>query len=115
MSVHDEEVEEVIDAELVDDGGLALVKEPPARPLIDHNTVLHPGQAIPTTATPARSTPSGTCTSAMRPPRPARHGPHRHRPKRAFKQWCAEQGRVAVPCTTATFTEYGRHLMARGL
>jgi hypothetical protein len=34
---------------------------------------------------------------------------------RAFKDWCAENGRVAVPCTTATYTEYSRHLMARGL
>ncbi|MEU9059845.1 hypothetical protein AB0D13_13545 [Streptomyces sp. NPDC048430] len=33
----------------------------------------------------------------------------------AFKAWCAEEGRVAVPCTTATYTEYGALLMRRGL
>ncbi|MCX5064189.1 tyrosine-type recombinase/integrase [Streptomyces sp. NBC_00201] len=36
-------------------------------------------------------------------------------PMKAFKAWCAQHDRVAVPCTTATYTEYSRHLMARNL
>ncbi|MET9528225.1 hypothetical protein [Streptomyces coeruleorubidus] len=35
---------------------------------------------------------------------------------RAFEKWCAEQkpSRVAWPCTTATYTAYGLHLIRRG-
>ncbi|GHK05427.1 hypothetical protein SY2F82_72240 [Streptomyces sp. Y2F8-2] len=31
-----------------------------------------------------------------------------------FERWCAEMGRVAVPCTTATYIEYIAALIARG-
>ncbi|MFD7972964.1 tyrosine-type recombinase/integrase [Streptomyces clavifer] len=34
---------------------------------------------------------------------------------KGFEAWCAQEGRVAEPCTTATYTEYGSHLMRRGL
>ncbi|MEV5049429.1 tyrosine-type recombinase/integrase [Streptomyces griseoincarnatus] len=35
---------------------------------------------------------------------------------RAFQQWCARQDppRTAYPCTTATYTSYGLHLIRRG-
>ncbi|MEU2358923.1 hypothetical protein ABZ599_39280 [Streptomyces misionensis] len=36
-------------------------------------------------------------------------------PMVTFPAWCTRHGRVAEPCTTATYTEYTRHLMARGL
>ncbi|MET8270737.1 hypothetical protein [Streptomyces sp. NPDC005096] len=44
MTVYDEE--EILDAEFVDDGVLALVDESPPQPLVDHNTVMYPGQDL---------------------------------------------------------------------
>ncbi|MFB7576366.1 tyrosine-type recombinase/integrase [Streptomyces sp. NPDC056165] len=113
MTAYDED--EILDAELVDGGGLVLVEEPPARPLVDHNTVLRPGQAIPTTADGPQYTERDLYVSEETAQSLADTDPTDSGPMRAFKQWCAEQGRVAVPCTTATFTEYSRHLMQRGL
>jgi integrase len=117
VSLRDQDEDEVVDAELVDaDGALVLVEEPPAQPSVDHNTVLYPGQAIPTTADPSTQYTerdlyvSDETRKILEETDPTDSGP-----MRAFKDWCAEQGRVAVPCTTATFTEYGRHLMQRGL
>ncbi|MFJ4084905.1 tyrosine-type recombinase/integrase [Streptomyces iakyrus] len=114
MSVHDED--EIVDAELVDDGGLVLVEEPPAEPLVDFNTVLFPGQDVPTTEDRGpRYTERDLYVSAETAEILEETDPTDTGPLRAFKEWCAEQGRVAVPCTTATFTEYSRHLMQRGL
>ncbi|MFF3728523.1 hypothetical protein ACFYYM_39940 [Streptomyces erythrochromogenes] len=83
---------------------------PASRLLVDHNTVLYPGQELPTTANaPAYSLRDlyvGDDTAVIL---------QDSGPMRAFKDWCAQQSRVPVPCTTATFTEYSRHLMARGL
>ncbi|MER6109327.1 tyrosine-type recombinase/integrase [Streptomyces hirsutus] len=114
MTLQDQD-EEIVDAELVEDGELALVDEPAPRLLVDRNTVLFPGQKLPTTADRPKYTKrdldlSPETEAILRSSDPAETGP-----MRAFKAWCAEQGRVAVPCTTATFTEYSRHLMQRGL
>ncbi|MFE6782117.1 hypothetical protein ACFVFF_07635 [Streptomyces sp. NPDC057680] len=32
----------------------------------------------------------------------------------AFEKWCAQRKRAARPCTTATYTSYGLHLIRRG-
>ncbi|MCG8971772.1 tyrosine-type recombinase/integrase [Streptomyces sp. CL12-4] len=113
MTVRDDE--EFVDAELVDDEALVLVDEPPPPPLVDHNTVLFPGQELPTAADGPQYSErdlyvSDETAAILQDTDPTDTGP-----MRAFKEWCAQQGRVPVPCTTATYTEYGRHLMARGL
>ncbi|MEV8344575.1 tyrosine-type recombinase/integrase [Streptomyces niveus] len=108
-------VDDVVDAELVDDEGgvLALVDEPP--PLVDFNTVLFPGQELPTAADGPQYSErdlyvSKETAALLRETDPTETGP-----MKAFKDWCAQYGRIAVPCTTATYTEYARHLMARRL
>ncbi|MFC5956786.1 hypothetical protein ACFP51_20605 [Streptomyces pratens] len=94
----------------------SLAEEPPARPRVDANTVLRPGQAVPTTADPeTRYTERDLYVSEETARILDESDPGDSGPMRTFKAWCAEQGRVAVPCTTATFTEYSRHLMQRGL
>ncbi|WP_411147415.1 hypothetical protein [Streptomyces sp. A30] len=116
MSLHEEN--EVINAEFVDDdgGALVLVEEPDARLVVHKDTVLYPGQELPTAGKGPRYTErdlyvSVETAAALRDTDPEDTGP-----VKAFKAWCAEQqGRVAVPCITATFTEWSRHLMERGL
>ncbi|MDI3102060.1 tyrosine-type recombinase/integrase [Streptomyces sp. AN-3] len=113
MTLRDKD--EIVDAEIVDDGALALAEEPPPPPLVDHNTVLYPGQELPTAADGPKYSErdlyvSDETAAILQDTDPTDTGP-----MRAFKEWCAQQGRVPVPCTTATYTEYGRHLMARGL
>ncbi|MFE6639591.1 tyrosine-type recombinase/integrase [Streptomyces tendae] len=113
MSEYDED--EIVDAVLVDDGVLALVDEPAPPPLVDHNTVLFPGEELPTAADGPKYSErdlyvSDETAAILQDTDPTDSGP-----MKAFKKWCVQQGRVPVPCTTATYTEYGRHLMARGL
>ncbi|QFG13224.1 tyrosine integrase [Streptomyces phage Gilgamesh] len=114
MTLRDED--EIVDAELVDDDGtLALVDEAAPPPLVDHNTVLFPGQDLPTAADGPKYSErdlyvSDETAAILQDTDPTDSGP-----MKAFKKWCVQQGRVPVPCTTATYTEYGRHLMARGL
>ncbi|MGY4934831.1 tyrosine-type recombinase/integrase [Streptomyces sp. 900116325] len=115
MSLRDQDADEIVDAELIDDDALALVEEPPAQPLVDFNTVLYPGQAIPTAADGPRYSERDLYVSDEAKKILQETDPTDSGPMRAFKDWCAEQGRVAVPCTTATFTEYGLHLMNREL
>ncbi|MEU9014659.1 tyrosine-type recombinase/integrase [Streptomyces sp. NPDC048479] len=117
LSLRDQPEDEiVVDAEIVDEGALVIVEEPPVRPRVDHNTVLYPGQAVPTTADPSTQyTERDLYVSEETRQILEETDPTDSGPMRAFKEWCAEQGRVAVPCTTATFTEYGRHLMNREL
>ncbi|MGA5374483.1 tyrosine-type recombinase/integrase [Streptomyces griseoincarnatus] len=89
-------------------------------PLVDQHTVLMPGEAIPTTGDPRTTYTdrdlyiSEETAQAIREA-DAEGSPQRRTAMRLFEAWCAEQGRVAKPCTTATYTEYGRHLMAKGL
>ncbi|MFJ4880178.1 tyrosine-type recombinase/integrase [Streptomyces sp. NPDC088745] len=106
---------EIVDAELVNEGELALPVPPaPARLRVNLHTVLRPGQALPTEDDVPRysaaelyvspETAAAMESSDKEPP-----------PMAAFRAWCAETQRVPFPCTTATFTEYGAHLMRRRL
>ncbi|WP_331763604.1 tyrosine-type recombinase/integrase (plasmid) [Streptomyces hirsutus] len=118
MTLHDQN-DEIVDAELVEDGELVRAA-PAARPLVDAHTVLMPGEEIPTSDDP-RTTYTERDLYVSKETEQAlkeaeREGsPQRRTAMRLFEAWCAEQGRVAKPCTTATYTEYGRHLMAKGL
>ncbi|MFI7415344.1 tyrosine-type recombinase/integrase [Streptomyces sp. NPDC049627] len=118
MSIHDDEIvdAEIVDAELVDDEGggvLALVDEPP--PLVDFNTVLFPGQELPTAEDGPQYSERDLYVSEETAALLEETDPTETGPMVAFKAWCAQHGRVAIPCTTATYTEYARHLMARSL
>lgn len=123
MSEHDEA--EVVDAELVDDDYHlpalpALRGVPAARPLVDQHTILRPGQAFPSTADQPTYTQADFEVSADTAARDGRRGAANTRRTRdsavrLFQQWCEREGRVAYPCTTATFTEYGNHLIRQGL
>ncbi|MFJ6722225.1 tyrosine-type recombinase/integrase [Streptomyces sp. NPDC091259] len=109
--------DEVVDAELVEDG--ELLPALGARPLVNQHTVLRPGQAIPTTADRG---PGYTerdiylLDSTARALEEGEDEPGTRRDAvRRFERWCMEHGRVARPCTTVTFTDYGNHLMEQGL
>ncbi|MFF0110757.1 site-specific integrase [Streptomyces hirsutus] len=120
MSLLDQDVnEEIVGAELVEAGELVRAA-PAARPLVDAHTVLMPGEGIPTSDDPRTTYTerdlyvSKETAQALK--EAEREGsPQQRTAMRLFQAWCAEQGRVAKPCTTATYTEYGRHLMAKGL
>ncbi|MFF4902243.1 tyrosine-type recombinase/integrase [Streptomyces sp. NPDC001068] len=112
MSLHDEE-EEFVDAEIVEGGVLALVDD--EVPLVDFNTVLHPGQELPTAANGPQYSERDLYVSQETADILDGTDPTETGPMKAFKAWCEANGRVAVPCTTATYTEYSRHLMARSL
>ncbi|MGW0767752.1 hypothetical protein [Streptomyces sp. NPDC002676] len=118
MTLHDQD-DKIVDAELVEDGELVRAA-PAARPLVDAHTVLMPGEEIPTSDEPRTTYTerdlyvSEETAQALK--EAEREGsPQRRTAMRLFEAWCAEQGRVAKPCTTATYTEYGWHLMAKGL
>lgn len=110
---------EVVDAELVDDDHLPAVVQPaPAvRPVVDRHTILYPGQNLPTEAEQPRYTERDLYVSTET----AHRLEHQAAPKntsnnytsqrRIFERWCTEQGRVARPCTTATYVEYVAHLI----
>lgn len=113
---------EVVDAELVEDDRLPALRPEtaPARPIIGQHTILAPGQHLPTQADqPAYSRLDFevSADTAERAKRAGAANTRRNRDYRiaAFEAWCAEHGRVAYPCTTATFTEYGNHLIRQGL
>lgn len=110
---------EIVDAELVEDGEL-VPAAPAPRPLVDAHTVLMPGESIPTSDDPGtayteRDLYVSEETARALAAAESEGSPQRQTAMRLFEAWCAEQGRVAKPCTTATYTEYGRHLMERGL
>ncbi|MEU4655513.1 tyrosine-type recombinase/integrase [Streptomyces sp. NPDC023723] len=111
--------EEIVDTEVVEDGELVRAA-PAARPLVDAHTVLMPGEGVPTSDDPRttyteRDLHVSEETSQALKEAERDGSPQRRTAMRLFETWCAEQGRVAKPCTTATYTEYGRHLMAKGL
>ncbi|MEU2909153.1 tyrosine-type recombinase/integrase [Streptomyces massasporeus] len=120
MSLRNQDVdEEVVYAEIVEGGELGRTA-PAARPLVDAHTVLMPGEGIPTSDDPRatyteRDLYVSEETAQALKEAEEEGSPQRRTAMRLFEAWCAEQGRVAKPCTTATYTEYGRHLMARGL
>lgn len=118
MSV-DAAEEETVDAELVEDAELGRAV-PAARPLVDAHTVLMPGEEIPTSEDPRTTYTERDLYVSEETAQAIKEAEEegslqRRTAMRLFEAWCSEQGRVAKPCTTATYTEYGRHLMAKGL
>ena len=116
---------EVVDAELVDDDQDAAEHlpaprpAPATRPLVDRHTLLRPGAPVPTTADAPTYTEAdfrisqGTADLLDDAP-PANTSRTYASAWRQFTDWCAAQGRVALPCTTATFVEYVGHLIRAG-
>lgn len=114
------EPEEVVVAELVDDDRLPvvtrLVPQPAARPLVDQHTILRPNAPIPTTADLPTYTEAdfriSEETADLLDSAPPENTSRTYKSARGrFESWCAEQGRVPMPCTTATFVEYVGHLI----
>ncbi|MEV7383854.1 tyrosine-type recombinase/integrase [Streptomyces lydicus] len=109
----------MVDAELVEDSAQLIVATPPSGPYVDHNTVLRPGDEIPAEADGQRYTERDLYVSEETARALDKTGGNESGPRgsamRRFRGWCAQEGRVAVPCTTATYTEYGRHLMSQKL
>ncbi|MEU9014227.1 tyrosine-type recombinase/integrase [Streptomyces sp. NPDC048479] len=120
MSPHDEL--EVVDAELVDDDRLPATIEPrpAARPVVDRHTILYPGQGLPTEADAPAYTERDLYVSEKTAERlenqsaPKNTSANYKAQRGIFERWCADQGRVARPCTTATFIEYVAHLIEAG-
>ncbi|WP_329326715.1 site-specific integrase [Streptomyces sp. NBC_01689] len=111
---------EVVDAELVDEDEsgalLPAVSRPVARPLVDRHTMLRPGEAVPTTAdAPTYSEAdfriSQETADLLDEAPPANTSRTYSWAWSKFDAWCAERGRVPLPCTTATFVEYVGHLI----
>jgi site-specific recombinase XerD len=116
------ESDEVVDAELVDDDHLPARVEPSpaARPLVDRHTVLAPGELLALAGDGPTYTEADFYISQDTADRAARAKSENTRRNRdytveRFQTWCQQQGRVAQPCTTATYTEYGAHLIRQGL
>lgn len=113
---------EVVDAELVDDDHLPATVQPrPAgRPVVDRHTILYPGQGLPTEADAPTYTERDLYVSERTAERlekqsaPKNTSANYESQRNIFKKWCAEQGRVAIPCTTATYVEYVAHLIEIG-
>lgn len=110
---------EVVEAELVGSAELlpALAQPLPAvRPLVDRHTLLRPGAPIPTIAdaptyTEADFRISQDTADLLDAAPPANTSRTYAAAWRQFETWCREQGRVLLPCTTATFVEYIGHLI----
>ncbi|GHA70662.1 hypothetical protein GCM10010372_82290 [Streptomyces tauricus] len=114
------ETDEILDAELVGEGELVPLPEEAGRPLVGAHTVLFPGEEIPTSHDPRTTYTERDLYVSEETAKAIREAKDEGSPQRRtamglFEVWCAKQGRVSEPCTTATYTEYGRHLMARGL
>ncbi|MEU9849277.1 tyrosine-type recombinase/integrase [Streptomyces sp. NPDC047985] len=117
----DNEVE-VVDAELVDDDHLpaTIGQAPAARLVVDRHTVLYPGQDLPTEAEQPTYTERDLYVSKRTKKRleeesaPKNTSANYRSQRNQFAVWCAEQGRVARPCTTATYIEYVSHLIELG-
>lgn len=116
------DTDEVVDGELVNDDHLpALIQPaPPVRPVVDRHTILYPGQGLPTEADQPVYTERDLYVSKATAERlenqsaPKNTSRNYESQRNIFKAWCAEQGRVAVPCTTATYVEYVAHLIEAG-
>jgi site-specific recombinase XerD len=112
---------EVLDAELVEAPGpersATALPVPARRPryLVDRHTVLAPGEMPPTTGDEPAYTEADFRITAPTAELRARSGAdntriNRDAAVRRFENWCADQGRIARPCTDATFLEYTGHL-----
>ncbi|MEW2301954.1 integrase [Streptomyces sp. NPDC006655] len=117
--------DEVVDAELVEDDRLPAALTDPgivlggalARPVLTQHTVLRPGE-LPTTERPQYTAADfyvsqETAEAMDERSRPKNTDRNRKSQCRMFEDWCAEMGRVAVPCTTATYIEYIASLIAQ--
>ncbi|MGW1764497.1 tyrosine-type recombinase/integrase [Streptomyces sp. NPDC002073] len=113
---------EVVDAELVDDGQVALVQAAGPRYLVTQHTMLGPGELPPLagqrpawTDADFRLSPEDMA-DVSEPDLADTTIANRDSATRAFETWCAAQKptRLAHPCTTATYTAYGLHLIRRG-
>lgn len=116
------EPDEVVLAELVDGDHLPAVTDPApiARPLVDRHTILVPGEALPTEAEQPTYTERDLYVSKAT----AERLKNKSNPKNTsrtydnqrdlFRRWCESQGRVARPCTTATYVEYVATLIEAG-
>ncbi|MDK0525028.1 integrase [Streptomyces sp. ML-6] len=113
------DLEEVVEGELVDDDELLPATAAPAKPLVDQHTILYPGQAMPTAEDGPRYTRRDYEVSEETARRleeeSAPHNTDRNyrNQRRLFAEWCDGMGRVARPCTTATYVEYCAHLIAK--
>ncbi|MCX2927402.1 integrase [Streptomyces sp. NEAU-W12] len=122
-AVNELESAEVVEAELVDDALLPAVAPPasPTETTVDQHTILHPGEALPSAADAPRYTrrdfevSEETARRLEEESAPVNTGRNYRNQRRLFAEWCEEMGRVARPCTTATYVEYCAHLIARGM
>ncbi|MFG2540703.1 integrase [Streptomyces sp. NPDC048511] len=113
---------EVVDAELVDDDHLPAVVAPgpAARPVVDRHTILYPGQGLPTEAEQPAYTERDLYVSERTAERlenqsaPKNTSANYRSQRNQFTAWCTAQGRVARPCTNATYIEYVAHLIELG-
>jgi integrase len=112
MTVYDEG--EIVEAEVVEDNEVELAV-PAARLLVNKDTVLYPGQPLPTTANRPKYKLHEIYLSDETAAKLKETDPEDTGPMRAFKAWCAENDYEPVPCTTVAYTEYGNYLMERGL
>jgi integrase len=112
--------DEVIEAELMDvderPERLPAVASPAPRPLIDRHTLLRPNAPVPTTADLPTYTEAdfqiSQETADLLDSAPPENTSRTYSSARSqFDTWCVEQGRVPLPCTTATFVEYVGHLI----
>ena len=110
---------EVVDAELVDDH-LPALAQPAAspQPAVDRHTILRPGElpAIARPAYTARDFYVSDATAELIDEHSApKNTDSNYRSQRGmFQRWCDDMGRVANPCTTATYVEYIAAMIARG-
>ncbi|MFF1284324.1 integrase [Streptomyces sp. NPDC058299] len=115
---------EVVVAELVEEDRLPAALTDPAavlagalaRPVLTQHTVLRPGE-LPTTERPAYTerdfyVSQETAEAIDQRSRPKNTERNRKSQWGMFENWCAEMGRVALPCTTATYIEYIASLIA---
>jgi site-specific recombinase XerD len=110
------EPEEVVDAEIVDDEHLPAIPQPAPRPLVDRHTLLRPNAPIPTTAdlpvyTEADFRISQETADLLDSAPPENTSRTYASARGQFETWCRIEGRVPLPCTTATFVEYVGHLI----
>jgi hypothetical protein len=126
VNAHPEAAEpedEVWEAELVEespDWSGSTLPAPARHPryLVDRHTVLAPGELPPTAEDEPVYTEADFRITALTAELRARSGAdntriNRDAAVRRFETWCADQSRVARPCTDATFLEYAGHLMRR--
>ncbi|MFE6848024.1 integrase [Streptomyces sp. NPDC057686] len=112
---------EVLEAELVYDDLLpaTLPSAAAPRPLLDRHTILHPGDAVPTEADAPTYTrrdfevSPATAERLKNKAAPANTNRNYSSQRRNFAEWCEAMGRVARPCTTATYVEWVASLIAR--